>query len=109
MGEADAAVELGVAREAFLDAGHADEDDAHSVAVVEVADLLESGCFEPVGFVDDEEFGVPAVLGFGVNVWVYVAVLGVVDGPGNVLASARQALIDLLDGRSLTRFPGHLS
>ena len=32
--------------------------------------------------------GVPAVLGFGVNVGVDVAVLGVVDGPGDVLAGA---------------------
>lgn len=97
--EADAAVELRVAGEAFLDAGHADEDDAHSVAVVEVADLFESGGFEPVGFVDDEQLGVPAVLGFGVNVGVDVAVLGVVDCPGDVLAGAGQALVDLLDSR----------
>ncbi len=33
MGEADAAVELGVAGEAFLDARHSDENDAHVVAV----------------------------------------------------------------------------
>ena len=100
MSEADAAVELRVAGEAFLDAGHADEDDAHSVAVVEVADLFESGgLLEPVGFVDDEQLGVPAVLGFGVNVGVNVAVLGVVDCPGDVLAGAGQALVDLLDSR----------
>jgi hypothetical protein len=39
VGEADAAVELGVAGEAFFDAGHADEDDSHGVAVVVVVDL----------------------------------------------------------------------
>ena len=83
VGEADAAVELGVAGEAFFDAGHADEDDAHPVAVVEVADLFEPGGFESVGFVDDEQFGVPAVLGLGVNERINVAVLGVVDGPGD--------------------------
>lgn len=68
VGESDAAVKLRVAAESFLDTGHADEDDAHSVAVVEVADLFKSGGLEPVGFVDDEQFGVSAVLGFGVNV-----------------------------------------
>ena len=59
VGEADAAVELGVAGEAFLDAGHANEDDAHVVAVVLVADLLEARALEPVGFVDDQELGAP--------------------------------------------------
>jgi len=42
VGEADSAVELGVAGEAFLDAWHADEDDAEVVAVVVVADLFEA-------------------------------------------------------------------
>lgn len=49
--EADSAVELRVAGEAFLDAGHADQDDAHLLAVVEVADLFETGRYESVGFV----------------------------------------------------------
>jgi hypothetical protein len=62
------------------------------VAVVEVADLFKSGGLEPVSFIDDEQFGFPAVLGFGVNVWIDVAVLGIVDGPGDVLAGSRQAL-----------------
>jgi len=38
--EADPAVELGVAGQALLDAGHADEDHAHGVPVVVVPDLL---------------------------------------------------------------------
>jgi hypothetical protein len=54
VGEAYAAIELGIASEAFLDGGHAYEDEARAVAVVEVADLLEAGGLEPVGFVDDE-------------------------------------------------------
>ncbi len=52
--EADPAIELGVAREALFDAGHADQDDAHVVAVAIVADLLETGRFRTVGLVDDE-------------------------------------------------------
>ncbi len=51
------------------------------VAVVKIADLFEASGFEPVGFVDDEQFGVPAVLGFGVDVGVDVTVPGVINGP----------------------------
>jgi len=54
VGEPDSALELGITGEAFLDSWHADEDDAHSVAVVEIADLFQTGGLEPVGFVDDE-------------------------------------------------------
>jgi len=41
VGEPDAAVELGVAGQAFLDPGHAHEDHAETVSVVVVADLLQ--------------------------------------------------------------------
>lgn len=99
MSEANAAVELGVSGEPFLDAGHADEDDAHPVAVVKVADLFEASGFESVGFVDDEQFGVPTVLRLHVHERINVPVLGIVDGPGDLLACPGQALIDLLDGR----------
>lgn len=98
VGEADAAVELRVAREAFFNAGHADEDDAHVVAVVEIADLFEAGGFEAAGFVDDKQFCVPAVLGFGMDVGVDVTVPGIINGPRDLLARAGQALVDLLDG-----------
>ena len=43
VGESDAAVELGVAGEAFFDAGHADEDQAVGVAVVFVAQHFGEG------------------------------------------------------------------
>ncbi|MDQ1076189.1 hypothetical protein QE388_002398 [Microbacterium sp. SORGH_AS 969] len=56
------------------------------VTVVEVTDLFEAGGLEPVGFVDDEQFCVPAVLGFGVDVGVDVAVLGSDDYQGTVAA-----------------------
>ncbi|GAB2820566.1 hypothetical protein GCM10027073_59660 [Streptomyces chlorus] len=56
--EADATVELGVAGEALLDAGHADEDHADAGAVVVVPELFQARGLEAVGFVDDEEFGV---------------------------------------------------
>lgn len=56
--ESDAAVELGVAGEAFFDAGHADEDQAVGVAVVFVAQHFQGAGGQPFGFVDDEQFGV---------------------------------------------------
>jgi predicted transcriptional regulator len=63
VGEADAAVELRVAREAFLEAGHADQDDGDRVAIEEVAQLLEAGGLEAVGFVDDDQLDVPGLVG----------------------------------------------
>jgi hypothetical protein len=63
VGEADAAVELRVACEAFLQAGHADEDQADRVAVEDVAQLFLAGGLEAVGFVDDEQLDVPHVRG----------------------------------------------
>ncbi len=86
VGEADAAVELGVAGEAFFDAGHADKDDAHGVAVVVVPDLLEGRGFEPVGLVDDEEFGQAGCPGVAVLEDVDVAFPGVFGCPGDSLA-----------------------
>jgi hypothetical protein len=55
--EPDAAVELRIPGEPFLDAGHSDEDQAELAAVVVVAQLLQGGHLEPVGFVDDEQLG----------------------------------------------------
>ncbi|WP_365342822.1 MFS transporter [uncultured Microbacterium sp.] len=66
-------------------------------------DPFKGGRLEPVGFVNDEQFCVPAVLGFGVDVGVDVAVLGVVDGPRDVLVRAGPTLIDLLDGEGVFR------
>ncbi len=59
VGEADAAVELGVA----FQSGHADQDQAQVVAVDEVPKLFEAGGFQAVGLVDDEQFGVAALVG----------------------------------------------
>jgi len=42
VGEPDPAVELGVASQALVDAGHADQDHAQGVPVVVVPDLLEA-------------------------------------------------------------------
>ena len=63
VGEADPAVELGVAGRLPVGAGHADQDDAEVVAVEEVAELFETVGLEPVGLVDDEQFGAAGVLG----------------------------------------------
>jgi hypothetical protein len=60
VGEADAALELRVAGEAFLEAGHADQDQSDPVAVEEVAQRLERGGLDAVGFVDDEQLDVGA-------------------------------------------------
>ena len=51
--EADAAVELRVARQALLHARHADQDDAHAGAVEDVADELERRRLQALGLVDD--------------------------------------------------------
>ena len=103
--EADAAVQLGVARQAPFDAGHADQDHAHGVPVVVVADLLQAGGLEPVGLIDDEQLGEPGREGLGVHERVDVAVLVVVDGVGDLLAGPGQGLVDLLRGRGDGRRP----
>ena len=77
----------------------ADEDQAHGVPVVVVPHLFKAGCLQPVGLVDDEQLGAASRAGFGVHVGVDDAVLGVVQSEGNLLARARQALVDLPDGR----------
>jgi hypothetical protein len=58
VGEADAAVELGEDGEAFLEAGHADEQQPETASVKAVAEVFEGGWGEPVGFVDDDELDV---------------------------------------------------
>jgi hypothetical protein len=55
VGEAEAAVELGVVAEALVDSGHPDEDHGELGAVVPVAQHLQGGGGEPFGFVDDEK------------------------------------------------------
>ena len=58
--EPDPAVELGVAGEAFFEAGHADQDQADAGPVVVVAELFQRRGLEPVGLVDDQQFGAAA-------------------------------------------------
>ena len=58
VGEPDAAVELRVAREAFLQSRHPDQDQAGLAAVIAVAQLLERGGLQAVGLVDDHELDV---------------------------------------------------
>ena len=55
MGEADAAVELGVVAELLLQAGHPDEDQGDAVAVVAVTKQFECGGAEAFGLIDDDE------------------------------------------------------
>ncbi len=56
VGEAEAAIELGVVAETLVDTGHADEDNGDAGAVVVVSDELEPGGVRPFGFIDDEQF-----------------------------------------------------
>lgn len=58
--EAEAAVELWVVAEAFVDAGHADEDHREVGTVVLVPEQLEGGGREPFGFVDDQQLDEPS-------------------------------------------------
>jgi hypothetical protein len=57
MDEADTRVQLRVAGQAFLESRHADQHHAHLSTVVEVAQLLEAGRFQSVGFVNHEQVG----------------------------------------------------
>jgi len=57
VGEADPAIEMGVAGEWPVEAGHADQDQAEVVAVEEVSELFQPAGFQSVCFVDDHEFG----------------------------------------------------
>jgi hypothetical protein len=81
--ESDPAVELGVAGEAFFDAGHADQDEPDACPVVVVAELLERGGLEPVGFVDDQQFGEGPVglAEAGAGIEVLTGVQGQPDAP----------------------------
>ena len=105
----DSSVELGGAvrssctaggsGQAPFDAGHADQDHAHVVPVVVVADLLQPGGLEPVGLVDDEQLRQPGRQGLGMHERVDVAMPVVIDGVGDLLAGPGQGLVDLLGGR----------
>ena len=55
MDEADAAVQLGVAGQAFLDAGHADEDHTQSVLIENGAQLLQAVHGQAICFIHDDQ------------------------------------------------------
>lgn len=89
MGESDATIELGVAGEAFFDGGHAHEDDTHVMVVEVVTELFKAGGFQPVGFVDDQQFGASAGAGLGVNKGIDGPVFSKVHGERDLLTSTR--------------------
>jgi len=62
VGEADAAVELGVARQSLVDAGHPDQQKTKGAAVEAVAQVLQGRWGQPVGLVDDEQVDVARCL-----------------------------------------------
>ena len=91
VGEPDPAVELRVAGELPVEAGHADQDHAQVAAVEEVAELFEAAGLEPVGLVDDQQFGVAVLVEVQVELGV---VAGIVDA-FDVGAEAVDAEVDL--------------
>jgi hypothetical protein len=68
------------------------------VSVVVVTDLFQPSGLQPVSFVDDEQLGEAGGPGLGVDERVDLAMGGVVDGVGDLLASPRDFLVDLLAG-----------
>jgi hypothetical protein len=59
VGEPDPAVELWVAGELPVEAGHADEDQAEIASVEEVPELFQPAGFQSVSPVDDHNGGCP--------------------------------------------------
>ncbi|MDF2919420.1 MAG: hypothetical protein K0S70_3637 [Microbacterium sp.] len=57
VGEAEAAVELGVVAEALVDTGHTNEDDCDVGAVVVVTDQLKASGCQAFGLIDDDQLG----------------------------------------------------
>jgi hypothetical protein len=55
MHEANSGIQLGVARQALLQTGHANPHKPDVATIIEVAELFETGCFEALGFVDDDQ------------------------------------------------------
>lgn len=82
VGEADSDVELWVAGEGLLDAGHPDEQQPVITAVVLVAQVFYRGRGQAFGFVDDEQFDVvghPPLGSAGVDVLVDADIHPVVE------------------------------
>ena len=92
VGESDPAVQLRVAGQLPFESGHADQDQADVVAVEVVPELFQALGFQPVCFVDDEQFGVPGIVEVERQLGVVVGVERAFD----VIAEA---------GRSGTRLP----
>jgi hypothetical protein len=81
------------------DAGHADENHADAGAVVVVAELFESGSFEPVGFIHDQELGT----GGAGSRWRAVALAPAglqheVDGAAEPVAQQGDLLVEFVRG-----------
>ena len=55
MDEADPRIELRIAGKSLFDARHADQHEADVIAIEKVAQLLEAGHTQPVGFVDQDQ------------------------------------------------------
>src|SRR5207302_4111880 len=83
-GRSRPAVQLRVAGKSLLQAWHTDQHHANLSTVVEIAQLLEAGCFESVGFVHQEQVGWLASHGC---VWIAVPrgpCTDAIDGPPQI-------------------------
>lgn len=58
VGEADPAVELGVAAELFFDAGHTNQDQPGIGAVVAISEVFDSAGTQAFGFIDDNQVNI---------------------------------------------------
>ncbi|GAA3614066.1 hypothetical protein GCM10022223_32870 [Kineosporia mesophila] len=91
VGESDAAVQLGVAGQAFFDAGHADQDQAEVVPVEPVAQVFQGRGGKTFGFVDDQKFDViESAPGGRAGLAVNVLVDADVDAAGELRGGANR-------------------
>ena len=97
VGEPDPAVELWVARQPFLDAGHADQEQPVAAPVEAVAQVLQRGRGEPFGLVDDEELD-PVGRGGVADRW-FTASDVLVDAGLDAAGEQGQVVVELAQGR----------
>ena len=92
VGEADPAVELRVAGQALLDAGHADEQQPEVLAVEAVTQVLQRRRGQAFGLVDDQEFHVVRQAG---SEHLLVALLVLVDARVDPGGQGGQLVVEL--------------
>ena len=95
MHKAYAGVELGIARQPFLQAWHPDQHQPEAIPIVEVAELLEPQQLQPIGLIHEQQLGTIAAAG-RVDVRLAHGVgLGFVDQIGGRLDGTQKLLCEL--------------